>query len=55
MARIKMTVANDIIFYERCEEYVLDYKARNLRNGTLKPIYEREVYTFSACAYIIYD
>ena len=55
MAKIKMTVANDKTFYEGCEEYVLDCKDRNLRNGTLKPIYEREVYTFSACAYIIYD
>ena len=32
MAKIKMTVANDITFYEGCEEYILDCKARNLRN-----------------------
>lgn len=32
MAKIKMTVANDITFYEGGEEYILDCKARNLRN-----------------------
>ena len=31
-----MTVSNDITFYEGCEEYILDCKARNLRNGTLR-------------------
>ena len=31
-----MTVANDITFYEGCGEYILDCKARNLRNGTLR-------------------
>lgn len=36
MAKIKMTVTNDITFYEGCEEYILDCKARNLRNGTLR-------------------
>ena len=36
MAKIKMAVANDITFYEGCEEYILDCKARNLRNGTLR-------------------
>ena len=36
MSKIKMTVANDVTFYEGCEEYILDCKARNLRNGTLR-------------------
>ena len=36
MGRMKMTVSNDITFYEGCEEYILDCKARNLRNGTLR-------------------
>ena len=36
MAKIKMTVENDMTFYEGCKEYILDCKARNLRNGTLR-------------------
>ena len=31
-----MNVANDVTFYEGCEEYLLDCKARNLRSGTLR-------------------
>lgn len=36
MAKIKMNIENDITFYDGCEEYILDCKARNLRSGTLK-------------------
>ena len=36
MVKIKMMVENDMIFYEGCEEYILDCKARNFRNGTLR-------------------
>lgn len=36
MAKIKMSIANDITFKEGCEEYLLDCKARNLRDGTLR-------------------
>lgn len=36
MGRIKMNVANVMTFYDGCEEYILDCKARNLRNGTLR-------------------
>lgn len=36
MGKIKMSVENDITFVEGCEEYFLDCKARNLRDGTIK-------------------
>ena len=36
MAKIKMQIANDRTFAEGCEEYLLDCKARNLRDGTIK-------------------
>ena len=36
MGKIRMMVTNDITFEEGCEEYLLDCKARNLRDGTLK-------------------
>lgn len=36
MARIKMSMANETTFKEGCEEYLLDCKARNLREGTLR-------------------
>ena len=34
--RMKMTVATEKTFKDGCEEYLLDCKARNLREGTLK-------------------
>ena len=33
---MKMTVATEKTFKDGCEEYLLDCKARNLREGTLK-------------------
>ena len=36
MAKIKMTIANDLTFREGCEEYFLDCKARNLRKDTVR-------------------
>lgn len=36
MAKIKMTIANDLTFTEGCEEYFLDCKARNLRKDTVR-------------------
>ena len=36
MKRIRMTVQNDKTFGEGFEEYVLDMKARNLREGTIR-------------------
>lgn len=36
MTRIKMSMANETTFKEGCEEYLLDCKARNLREGTLR-------------------
>ena len=36
MEKIRLTVEHDITFGEGCEEYILDCKARNLRNGTLR-------------------
>lgn len=36
MKRLKMSIENNITFAEGCDEYILDCKARNLRNGTLK-------------------
>lgn len=36
MQKIKMAIANDITFSEGCDEYILDCKARNLRDGTLR-------------------
>ena len=34
--QMKMTVATEKTFKDGCEEYLLDCKARNLREGTLK-------------------
>ena len=34
MAKIKMTVENDMTFYEGCEEYILDCKERNQSRHT---------------------
>lgn len=36
MAKIKMTIENGITFEEGCEEYILDCKSRNLREGTIR-------------------
>ena len=36
MKRIKMTVQSEKTFEEGFEEYVLDMKARNLREGTIR-------------------
>ena len=36
MKKMQMNVENEVTFYEGCEEYILDCKARNLRNGTLR-------------------
>ena len=36
MAKIKMTIENGITFEEGCEEYILDCKSRNLRDGTIR-------------------
>lgn len=36
MKKIKMTANSDITFYEGFEEYILDCKARNLREGTIR-------------------
>lgn len=36
MAKIKMSIANNMTFKEGCEEYLLDCKSRNLRDGTLR-------------------
>ena len=34
--RMRMTIENSITFEEGCDEYLLDCKARNLRDGTIK-------------------
>ena len=36
MAKIKMTIENGLTFEEGCEEYILDCKSRNLREGTIR-------------------
>ena len=36
MAKIKMVIENGLTFEQGCEEYILDCKARNLRQGTIK-------------------
>ena len=36
MQKIKIAIANDMTFSEGCDEYILDCKARNLRDGTLR-------------------
>lgn len=36
MKKIKMAVENDITFEQGCEEYLVNCKARNLRDGTIK-------------------
>ncbi len=36
MKKIKMVVENDITFEQGCEEYLINCKARNLRDGTIK-------------------
>ena len=36
MGKIKMEIANERTFADGCEEYLLDCKARNLREGTIK-------------------
>lgn len=36
MARIKMSVSNEKTFAEGFEEYIIDMKSRNLRQGTIK-------------------
>ena len=35
MAKIKMVIENGLTFEQGCEEYILDCKARNLRQGTI--------------------
>lgn len=36
MKKMQMNIENDITFSQGCDEYILDCKARNLRNGTLR-------------------
>lgn len=36
MKKITMNINNGITFAEGCEEYILNCKARNLRDGTIK-------------------
>ena len=36
MKKIKMNIENNVTFREGLEEYLLDCKARNLRDGTLR-------------------
>lgn len=36
MKKIKMAVENDVTFEQGCEEYLVNCKARNLRDGTIK-------------------
>ena len=38
MKRIKMTIQDNKTFGEGFEEYVLDMKARNLREGTIRHV-----------------
>ena len=33
MKKMQMNIENDITFSQGCDEYILDCKARNLRNG----------------------
>ena len=36
MAKIKMVIENGLTFEEGCEEYIIDCKSRNLREGTIR-------------------
>ncbi len=39
MQKIKIAIANDMIFPKGCDEYILNCKARNMRETLMRKLY----------------